>query len=215
MLRMAERKELAEPSDDEIQNMLAAVGADPTFASLPDDGKSLLLLGMFNTRLRLQIYPDLVDFERETPGPLLAALTDVLNAIADRHGLLTIVVDQIAEIRGVTVSEAWRRINQFVDAAQLMRGILEEAPAAPKVYDGRTVRSLRQRHEALMIRDCLKLAGVELRMTDPGDYDRIGDPGLALAVCVVRYTSGENIQSGTFRKRLSRAEGQFMDNEDP
>jgi hypothetical protein len=204
MLRMAERREIADPPDDEIPKMLAVLGDDPTFAMLSDDNKRLLYCGMFNIRLRLQIYPDLIDFEEEKPGLLRKALKAVLTSIADRHGLLTVVVDEMVDSRGLTVSEAWRKIAQFVGTAELLREILRKIPAEPKVYDKRTIRSRRQRHEAIMICDCLKVVGVDVHMTGPGDNGRTGDPGLVLAARIVRYTSGEYVPADRFRKRLSR-----------
>jgi hypothetical protein len=206
MLRMAERREIAKPPDDEIPKMLAALGDDPTFALLSDDNKRLLFCGMFNIRTRLQTYPDLIAFAEEKPGPLLTALKAVLHTIADRHGLLAVVVDEMVNSRGLTVSQAWRTIAQLVGTAELVQGILQKIPAEPKVYDKRRVRSRRQQHEALMIRDCLKVIGFKFSKTGAGAYKGKGSPGVALAVRVVCYTSGEKIGLTLFG-RGSTAQG--------
>jgi hypothetical protein len=208
-LQMAQKKELAEPTGDGVQEMRAAIGDDPTFAKLSDVNKAMLFRRMLTIRLRLQIYTDRVEFEEEKPGPLLSSLRAVVAAIADRHGLLTVIVDEMVEVHGLSLNEAWRKIDELVGTAEMLREIVQKMPPEPKFFDMRTVGSLRERHEALMIRDCLEQVGVRVMKTDAYDHGGGGDPGLMLAVRIVRYTSGEKVETHTFRMRLSRAEAQF------
>jgi hypothetical protein len=205
MLRMADRKEIADPTDDEIQEMREAVGDDPTFDKLSDANKILLFGAMLTVRQRLQIYDELVKLEEEKPGPLLSVLTGMVTTIPNYHGLLSVVADDMSEIGRTTVHEAWRKIIECANTAEELRDIIRRISSKPKVYDKRTIRSRRQRHEAVMIRDCLKVVGVVVRMTGPDEYGREGDDGLKLAVRIVRYTSGEDVRPHTFRTRLSRA----------
>ena len=215
MLRMADRKEIADPTDDDIQEMREAIGDDPTFEKLLDGNKTLLFCAMLTIRQRLQIYDELVKFEEEEPGPLLSALTGMVATIPNYHGLLSVAADEMSEIRGTTVDEAWRKIIECANTAKLLREIIQRISAEPKVYDKRTIRSRRQRHEAIMIRDCLKVVGVVVRKTGPDEYGREGDPGLKLAVRIALYTSGELLELHTFRTRLSRARRQFRGNRAP
>jgi hypothetical protein len=205
MLRMADRKEIADPTDDDIQEMREAIGDDPTFEKLSDANKTLLFCAMLTIRQRLQIYDELVKFEEEKPNPLLSALTGMVETIPNYHGLLSVAADEMSEIGGTTVHEAWRKIIECANTAKLLQDIVQGISAKPKVYDKRTVRSRRQRHEAIMIRDCLKVVGVVIRMTGPDEYGREGDDGLKLAVRIIRYTSGEDVELHAFRTRLSRA----------
>jgi hypothetical protein len=205
MLRMAEQRALAEPTEDDIQEMRAAIGDDPTFAKLSDANKALLFCAMLMIRRRLMIYDELVKFEEEEPGPLLSALTAIVAVMPNYHGLLSVIADEMSEVGGTTVSEAWRKIVEFDDTAELLRGLTHRISAQPRVYDKRTIRSRRQRHEAVLIRDCLKPVGVDLRKTGPDEYGREGNEGLKLAVRIVRYTSGKQPGLHAFRTRLSRA----------
>jgi len=205
MLRMADRREIANPTDDDIQEMRRAIGDDLTFEKLSDANKTLLFCAMLTIRQRLQIYDQLVKFEEEEPGRLLSALTGMVATIPKYHGLLSVAADEMSEIRGTTVGEAWRQIIECANTAKLLREIVQRISAKPKVYDKRTIRSRRQRHEAVMIRDCLKVIGVDLCETGPDEYGREGDPGLKLAVRIVRYMSGKQPELHAFRTRLSRA----------
>jgi hypothetical protein len=205
MLRMAERKELAEPTHDDIQAMREAIGDDPTFEELSDANKTDLFCAMLNIRQRLQIYDELVKSEEEEPGPLLSALTGMVTTMPNCHGLLTVAADEMSELDGTSVHEARQKIIECFNTAESLRKIIRGISVRPKVYDERKVRSRRQRHEAVMIRDCLKVVGVVVRMTGPDEYGREGDEGLKLAVRIVRYTSGEDVKLHTFRTRLSRA----------
>jgi hypothetical protein len=204
MLRMADRKEIADPTDDDIQEMREAIGDDPTFEKLSEANKTLLFCAMLTIRQQLQIYDELVKFEEEEPGPLLSALTRMVTTIPNYHGLLSVAADEMSEIDGTTVHEAWRKIFECANTAKLLREIIQRISAKPKVYDKRTIRSRRQRHEAIMIRDCLKLVGVDLRKTGPDEYGREGDEGLKLAARIVRYTSGNLPGLHALRTRLSR-----------
>jgi hypothetical protein len=205
MGRMQDRKEIADPTDDDIQDMREAIGDDPTFEKLSDENKTLLFGAMLTIREQLRIYDGLVKSEEEEPGPLLSALTRVVTTMPNYHGLLSVAADEMSEIDGITVHEAWRKIIDSANTAEVLRGIIPRISGAPKAYDKRKVRSRRQRHEALMIHDCLKPIGVAIRMTGPDEYGREGDDGLKLAVRIVRYTSGEDVRLHAFRTRLSRA----------
>jgi hypothetical protein len=205
MLRAADQKELADPTEDDIAEMRMALGDDRTFAALPDDKKALLFLAMLTIRERLKIYREWVKFEEEPAGPLLSPLASLAAAIPNSHGLFSVAAAEMSEVRGISIPEAWRNINQFANTAEFFRKIFQRIAAKPKVFDKRTVRSRRQRHEAAMIGDSLKIIGVNVRMTGPNDRGRAGDDGLRLAIRIVRYTSGEKIELDAFRGRLARA----------
>jgi hypothetical protein len=185
--------------------MRAAIGDNQTFARLLDADKDHMFSAMLTVRHRLQIYDELVKFEEEDPSPLLSALTAIVAAVPNYHGLLSEVADEMREGGETPVGDSWRKIVEFANTAELLRESIQRISAKPKVYDMRKVRSRRQRHEAVMIRDCLKLLGVDLRMTGPDEYGREGDDGLKLAVRIVRYTSGKQPGLHAFRTRLSRA----------
>ena len=191
MLRIANARAMADPADDDKQEMRAAIGDNQTFARLLDADKDHLFSAMLTVRHRLQIYDELVKFEEEDPSPLLSALTAIVAAVPNYHGLLSEVADEIGEISEISVGEAWRKIVEFADMAELLRDVIQRIASRPRVYDKRTIRSRRQRHEAVMIRDCLKLVGVNLRKTGPDEYGSEGDEGLKLAARIVRYTSGK------------------------
>jgi hypothetical protein len=205
MLRMADQKALADPTDSDIQEMRSAIGDDPTFAMLTDANKTFLFCAMLAIRGRLRIYDELVKFEEEEPRPLLSALTAIVATIPNYHGVLSVAADEISEISEISVGEAWRKIVEFADMAELLRDVIQRIASTPRVYDKRTIRSRRQRHEAVMIRDCLKLVGVNLRKTGPDEYGSEGDEGLKLAARIVRYTSGKLPGLDALRTRLSRA----------
>jgi hypothetical protein len=141
---------------------------------------------MLAIRGRLRIYDELVKFEEEEPRPLLSALMAIVATIANYHGVLSVVADEISEISEISVGEAWRKIVEFADMTELLRDVIQRIASRPRVYDKRTIRSRRQRHEAVMIRDCLKLVGVNLRKTGPDQYGSEGDEGLKLAARIVR-----------------------------
>jgi hypothetical protein len=215
MARIADRREIADPTDDDVQEMRRAIGDDLTFEKLSDANKTLLFRAMLTIRQRLQIYDELVKFEEEEPGPLLSALTGMVATIPNYHGLLSVAADEMSEIGRTTVHEAWRKIVECANTEKLLQDIVRRISAKPKVYDKRTIRSRRQRHEALMIRDCLKVIGVDLHETGPDEYGREGDPALKLAVRIVLYTSGTQPKLHAFRTRLSRARSQFRGNGTP
>jgi hypothetical protein len=204
MLRLSDQKALVDPSDGDIQEMRAAIGDDPAFAKLSDANQALLFSAMLTIRRRLKIYDELVKFEEEQPGPLLSALTAIVAVMPNYHGLLSVVADEMSESEATAVSEAWGKIVEFHNMADFLREIISRISAEP-AYDRRTIRSRRQRHEAVMIRDCLKIVGVDLRKTGPDEYGSEGDEGLKLAVRIVRYTSGKEPGLHAFRTRLSRA----------
>ncbi len=139
----------------------------------------------------------------------------MVETIPNYHGLLSVAADEMSEIRGTTVGEAWRKIIECANTANWLREIIQRISEEPKVYDKRTIRSRRQRHEAIMIRDCLKVVGVVVRKKGPDEYGREGDPGLKLAVRIALYTSGKLPGLNTFRTRLSRAGRQFRANRAP
>jgi hypothetical protein len=205
MLRMADSREIADPTESDIQEMRSAIGDNPIFAELSDANKALLFCALLTIRLRLRIYDELVKFEEEEPRPLLSALMAIVATIPNYHGVLSVAADEISEISEISVGEAWRNIVEFADTAELLRDVIQRSASRPRVYDKRTIRSRRQRHEAVMIRDCLNLVGVNLRKTGPDEYGSEGDEGLKLAARIVRYTSGKLPGLDALRTRLSRA----------
>ena len=205
MLRIANARAMADPTDDDKQEMRAAIGDNQTFAKLLDADKDRLFSAMLTVRRRLQIYDELVKFEEEEPGPLLSALTAIVAAIPNYHGVFSVAADEIGEVHGTSVGEAWRKIVEFADIAQLLRDVIQRIAAKPECLRQAHNTSRRQRHEAVMIRDCLKAVGVDLHKTGPDEYGGEGDEGLKLAVRIVRYTSGRQPELHAFRTRLSRA----------
>jgi hypothetical protein len=109
MLHIADKKKIADPTDADIEEMREAIGGDPTFEKLSEGNKTLLFCAMLTMRQRLQIYDKLVKFEEEEPGPLLSLLTRMVATIPNYHGLLTVAADEMSEIDGITVHEAWRK----------------------------------------------------------------------------------------------------------
>jgi hypothetical protein len=207
MGRMQDRKEIADPTDDDIQDMREVIGDDPTFEKLSDANKTLLFGAILTIRQQLRIYDELVKSEEEEPGPLLSALTRIVTTMPNYHGLLSVAADEMSEIDGISVHEAWRKIIDCANTAEVLRGIIRRISGAPKAYDKRKVRSRRQRHEALMIRDCLVIVGVEVPQTGSDYYGGKGSAGLALAARIVLYTSREKIGADGFKQRLYRAKG--------
>ena len=122
MLRMADRKEIADPTDDDIQEMREAIGDDPTFEKLSDANKTLLFSAMLTIRQRLQIYDELVKFEEEEPGPLLSALTGIVATIPNYHGLLSVAADEMSEIRGITVRRGVAEDNRVRQHRKIAAG---------------------------------------------------------------------------------------------
>jgi hypothetical protein len=177
-LRMRDRKKLVDPTDEDIQDMRAKIGDNLSFARLADANKSDLFCAMLTIRHKLQIYDDLVKSEEEELGPLLSALASLVAAIPNCHGLLTRAVVEMSETCGTTVGDAWRMIDGLANSAQSLLEIIQVIPDEPTVYDKRLVRSLRQRDQAEMIRDCLKIVGIKIIKTGPDEYGNEGDDGL-------------------------------------
>ena len=133
MLRIANARAMAEPSDDDKQEMRAAIGDNQTFARLLDADKDRLFSAMLTVRHRLQIYDELVKFEEEEPGPLLSPLTAIVAAIPNYHGVLSVAADEIGEVHGTSVGEAWRKIVEFADMAQFLRDVIQRIAAKPRI----------------------------------------------------------------------------------
>ena len=96
MLRIANARAMADPTDDDKQEMRAAIGDNQTFAKLLDADKDRLFSAMLTVRRRLRIDDELVKFEEEEPGPLLSALTAIVAAIPNYHGVFSVAADEIA-----------------------------------------------------------------------------------------------------------------------
>jgi hypothetical protein len=211
---MAERRELAEPTDGDIQEWRAKVGIDPTFAEQSDANKDEMFRAIVAIRHRLRIYSELVKFEEEDPAPLIRVLADFVATIPNYHGLLTVAADDISEICGTTVSEAWRTIISLPNKAELLLKIVERISeeicqrrtGKPKVYNGQTIRRLRQRYETLAIRGCLTAFGINIGRTSQGEHRGRGDAGLNLMACLIDFTSGTKPSLDALRTRLRRVE---------
>ena len=109
MLRIANARAMADPTDDDKQQIRAAIGDNQTFAKLLDADKDRLFSAMLTVRHRLQIYDELVKFEEEEPGPLLSPLTAIVAAIPNYHGVLSVAAD---EIGGGLRNQRWRGVAE-------------------------------------------------------------------------------------------------------
>ena len=198
MLRMADKREFAKPTDDDIREMRNKIGANPLFAKLSDANKAGLFRVMVTVRQRLRIYEKLPEMEEEDIAPLLRVLADFVATVPNYHGLLTVAVDEMSETCGTTVGDAWQTIVGLVNTVELLREVIERnseevcqrRTGKPKVYDKRTIRRLRQRYETIAIRDCLKAFGISISKTGPGDHVGQGDDALELMAGIIHYTSG-------------------------
>jgi hypothetical protein len=214
MLRAAEKRELAEPTDADIQEWRAKVVIDPTFEEQSDANKDEMFRIILTIRHRLWIYSELVKFEEEDPAPLLRVLRDLVAIIPNYHGLFTLVADEMSKIDGTTTREEWQRINGIANTvarwAKIIDRISEEVcqrrTGKPKVYNGHTVRRLRQQYETGAIRDCLSAFGVNISKTGPGEHHGQGDAGLNLMACLIDFVSGNKPALEALRTRLRRAE---------
>ena len=57
-----------------------------------------------------------------------------------------------------------------------------------------------------MIRDLLKVVGINIRKTSPDEYGREGDAGLELMARIIHYTSGDKPSLEALRMRLTRVD---------
>jgi hypothetical protein len=118
MLRMADRREIADPTESDIQEMRSAIGDNPIFAELSDANKALLFCALLTIRLRLRIYDELVKFEEEEPRPLLSALMAVVATIPNYHGVLSVAADEISEISEISVGDPLKNLTAEPDRAR-------------------------------------------------------------------------------------------------
>jgi hypothetical protein len=214
MRRLAEQKALADPTDNDIRDMRAVIGDDPTLMKLSDANKVLLFRALLTIRIRRQIYDELVKFEHEDPAPLLHAITNNLAIMPNYHGILGVAADDMSKHYGMTVSESWQTILGIANAAEMLRQTLERISAEvcqrrtgkPKVYNGHTVRRLQQQYETVAIRDSLGAFGISIGKTGPGAHQGKGDAGLNLMACLIHFTSGRKPSLDALRTRLKRAE---------
>jgi hypothetical protein len=214
MLRMANRREFAEPTDDDIREMRKKIGGNPLFAKLSDANKAELFRVIVTVRQRLRIYERLPEMEEEDIAPLLRVLADFVATVPNYHGLLTVAVDEMSGTCGTTVGDGWQTIIGLVNIVESLReiveGISEEVcqrrTGKPKVYDKRTIRRLRQRYETIAIRDCLRALGINISKTGPGDHKGKGDDALELMANIIHYTSGAKPSLDALRTRLTRVE---------
>jgi hypothetical protein len=205
--RLREERVLAPPPLSEVVKITAILADDKTFAALSEDGKNALRLALYNIRIQLQAhYHDLILAEKESAATLLAVLKPVPGALEDHHNLLTRVAEELRVSLGWAVGDSWRAIRSLADLGEVLVEALERIKADPHGIDMRTVGRLKRQHEVLMIRDCLRVVGVEILLTDAGDHGGTANPGLALAARIVRYTSGRKVGARAFRILLSRAQ---------
>jgi hypothetical protein len=200
-----EKRRLFEPTDDEIQKMRAKIGDSPLCAKLSDANKAELFRVMLTVRLKLETYDRLSKFEQAHIAGLLRVLADFVATIPRHHGLLSVVADDISQIRSTTVSEAWEDIRRSVETMTLMLMIAQKIAAQPKVYDKRTLRRRRLRDETITILSCLELFGINVSKTGPGEHQGKGDDGLELMARIIGYTSGVKPSLNALRMRLTRA----------
>jgi hypothetical protein len=200
-----DQKEIVAPPESDVQDMRTKIGDSPPFNRLSGANQDLLLCVIYTLRLKLQVYDDYPKLMEEKPGPLLTATTKLIAATSS-SGLMTVVADKMSKKLGITIDEARVKINEAVETVKLMQEIVQGAPARPRVYDKRTVRSRRQRDEALTIRNCLKSFGITVSKTGPDEYQREADEGLELTARIIHWTSGRKPDLNALRRRLTRAE---------
>ena len=157
MRRAVAQKEMFDPTEADIQEMRAAIGDNGAFAKFSDANKALLFSVMLTLRRKLEVYGERLKFEQEPAGPLLKALVGVVAAVDNSHGVLGKVANEMSEVKGITVSEAWRKIIEFANMAVFLGESTQTIAAEPKVFDGRTIGSRRKRDEAMTIANCLKV----------------------------------------------------------
>jgi hypothetical protein len=190
-LRRRDKKEIVTPTESDVQDMRTKIGDSPPFNRLSPVDQNLLLSVINTLRLKLQVYDDYPKLREEKPGPLLTATTQLVAATSS-YGLMAVVADKMSKKLGITIDDAQAKIVQ-------------KAPAQPKVYDKRTVRSRRQRDEAATIRNCLKSFGITFSKTGPDEYQGKGDEGLELIARLIHCTSGKRPSLHALRRRLTRA----------
>jgi hypothetical protein len=198
------QKEIIAPTENDVQDMRSKIGDSPPFNRLSGANQDLLLYAIHTLRLKLQVYDDYPKMREEKPGTLLTATTKLIAATST-YGLMTVVADKMSKKIGITIDEAQVKINEAIETVRLMREIVQEAPARPKVYDKRTVRSRRQRDEAVTIRNCLKIFGISVRKTGPDEYLGKGNEELELIARIIHCTSGRKPGLHALRRRLTRA----------
>jgi hypothetical protein len=209
-IRMRDERELAAPTTNDVHGMRSKIGDSPPFNGLSGGDQDLLLSVIHTIRLKIQVYDDYPKMREEKPGTLLMA-TSKLIAATSSYGLMTVVADKMSHILGITIDEAGEKINEAVKTVKLMREIVQGAPARPKVYDKRKVRSRMQRDEAVTVRNCLEIFGISARNTGPDEHQGKGDEGLELIARIIHCTSGRKPGLHALRRRLTRA-GRGPDN---
>lgn len=203
-LRRRDKKEIVTPTESDVQDMRTKIGDSPPFNRLSPVDQNLLLSVINTLRLKLQVYDDYPKLREEKPGPLLTATTQLVAATSS-YGLMAVVADKMSKKLGITIDDAQAKISEAVETVKTMREIVQKAPAQPKVYDKRTVRSRRQRDEAATICNCLKSFGITFSKTGPDEYQGKGDEGLELIARLIHCTSGKRPSLHALRRRLTRA----------
>ena len=198
MRRAVAQKEMFDPAEADIAEMRAAIGDNGAFAKFSDANKALLFSVLLTLRRKLEVYNERLKFEQEPADPLLKALVGVVAAVDNSHGVLGKVANERSEVKGITVSEAWRKIIEFANMAVFLGEGTQTIAAEPKVFDGRTVGSLRKRDEAVTIANCLK----PFRAVVPGVK---ADGWLDLEARIAHYMSGKEIDHDSLKKRRQRA----------
>jgi hypothetical protein len=172
-----------DPTEADKAKIRAAIGDNEAFTKVCPAAEYDLFSVILTLRRKLEVYGENVRSEKELAAKLSKA-----------HGLLSVVADEMREVGWTTAAEA-RQIN---DVADMLLGIIQIIAAEPRVFDGRTVGSLRKRDEAVTIANCLK----PFRAVVPGVK---ADGWLDLEARIAHYMSGKEIDHDSLKKRRQRA----------
>lgn len=188
------------PTDDDIWDMLMAVGKERQFLELSDENKKQLFRGMLWVRRGEETYGDLIRYGTEDPDSMRAGLERFVRLAPENLGHLGAVARRWAERLGIKQDwPAQLHMVSFLNAAAEVVEISRTVAAAPKVRDERHTRARGTNAETEGIVAILK--GVDVNI----DGETKGESKEArLAGAIVGYTSGKKISGGAFLKRLSR-----------
>ena len=198
MRRAVAQKEILDPTEADIQEMRTAIGDNGAFAKFSDANKALLFSVTLTLRRKLEVYGELLKFEQERAGPLLKTLMAVVADVDNSHGILGKAADEMSEVKGITVSEAWRKIIEFANMAVFLGESTQRIAAKSKVLDGRTIGSRRKRDETMTFANCLKV----FKTVVPGVK---ADDWHDLEARISCYMSGKEIDPDSLKKRRQRA----------
>ena len=117
MRRAVAKKEILDPTEADIQEMRTAIGDNGAFAKSPTPTRPSCSASRSHCGGNSKSTASSSEFEQERAGPLLKTLMAVVADVDNSHGVLGKAADEISEVKGITVSEAWRKIIEFANMA--------------------------------------------------------------------------------------------------